>query len=130
MRPRSPSAPAGGEHRVDLRQLDLEQAEIERPLQRLPGAAALEQLHELFGQARGGGAGDLATLPMERLLRPPLHAEAEAAGELAGPHHPHRILAEAHVRVADRPDQPRLEVVETARVVEHRVVGDVVERGR
>ena len=54
--------------------------------------------------------------------------EAEAGGELAGPHHAHRVLLEAHVGVADRADQLRLEIGDPADVVDDREVGDVVEQ--
>jgi len=50
-----------------------------------------------------------------------------AAGELDRAHHPDRVLAEPDVRVADRPDQAGVQVVQAADVVDHGVVGDVVE---
>ena len=47
------------------------------------------------------------------------HLEAEPARELAGPHHPDGVLAEADLGVADRPDEVLLEVVDAADVVDH-----------
>ncbi len=68
-------------------------------------------------------------MAVDRLLRLALDAEAQAPGELAGAQHPHRVLAEAQVRIADRPHQPAPEVDDAVDVVDHREVGDVVEQG-
>src|SRR5262249_1394475 len=42
--------------------------------------------------------------------------------------HANRILAEAYLRIADAPDNPRLEIVKAADVVDNRECRDVVEQ--
>ena len=53
--------------------------------------------------------------------------ESEARGELDGAHHPHRVLAEADVGIADHAHQAVGEVADAADVIDDREIGDVVE---
>ena len=53
--------------------------------------------------------------------------EVEARGEDDGAHHADRVLEKAHARIADRSDQPALEILQAADVVDDRVGRDVVE---
>ncbi len=55
------------------------------------------------------------------------HLEPEPRRELAGPHHPDGVLAEADLGVADRPDEVPFEVLDAADVVDHGEGRDVVE---
>ena len=56
-----------------------------------------------------------------------LDLKSEPRGELDGAHHADRVLAEAHVRVADHAHQSLAQIVDAADVVDDREVGDVVE---
>ena len=58
-----------------------------------------------------------------------VHFEVEARGKDGGAQHPDRIFREAHERVADRHDAAMPQVVEAARVVDHRARGRIVEQG-
>ena len=53
--------------------------------------------------------------------------KAQAARELDGAQHANRILAKSHFGVADRPNEPGLEVLQSPDVVDHRKIGDVVK---
>ena len=88
---------------------------------------ALQRLRQLLGDARRRGLGDLLAVVEDRLVGVGRDREAQAAGELDRAQHADRVLAEADVRIADGPDEARLEVLEAAHVVDHREVGDVVE---
>src|SRR6266542_3288171 len=59
-----------------------------------------QQLQDLLGDARRRGLQDLVAMPQDGVVRGRIDVEAEARGKLDGPHHPHRILAEADVGVA------------------------------
>ena len=120
--------------RVDLAQHggQLLQQHIEQPHfphqkecgQRVPAA---QRLRELLGDARRGGLHEFLAVPEDRLVRVRRDRKAEAARELDGAHHAHRVFLEADVRISDRADQPGREVLETSDVVDHREARDVVE---
>ena len=66
-------------------------------------------------------------MDFDRLEDRLVDVEVEARREDDRAHHPDRILEEAHAGIADRPDQPVLEIAQPADVVDDRVRGDVVE---
>ena len=57
-----------------------------------------------------------------------LDLEAEAGGDAHGAQAADRVLAQPDVRVADRADEPALEVLEAVDVIDDREVGDAVEQ--
>ena len=54
--------------------------------------------------------------------------EPQTRRKFDGPHHAHRVFAEANVRIADTPQQPLLKVFQAAHIVDHREGFDVVEK--
>ena len=66
--------------------------------------------------------------PADCPLRLALDREVEPRRELDRAHHAHGILAEADHRIANRTDEPLLQVLKPAHPIDHRIGLDVVEK--
>ena len=102
-----------------------------RRQQQLEGAharAAAHQAVELFEHPRCRALVDLFSVADEGPLRLVFDAKAEARCELDGPQHAYGVFAKAHVRVANRANQMRLDVRQTAHVIDDGLLLDVVEQ--
>ena len=106
----------------------LECADILQQLERADGVAAAQQPQDLFEHARGRGADEIAGGLLHRLERLGLDVETEATRELGRPQDAHRVLAEAHGRIADRADHAGFEVGQPVAPVEDLVLGRIEEQ--
>src|SRR5581483_10237771 len=70
---------------------------------------------------------DLVAMPQDGVIRRLLDLETETRCELDRAHHPHGVLAETDIGIADHPHAFLPHVLEAADVVDHREIGDVVE---
>ena len=109
-----------GQKRFEQRRLDQQTHGVARP-------AAAKQLQNFFRHARWRRFQNLAAMTNDGVVCGRLDGEVESRCELDRPHHPHRIFAKAHIGIADHAHAMLREVVESADVVDHREVGDVVE---
>ena len=91
------------------------------------GVARSQNLVELFHQPRRRAPRDLVPVNLDRVEDRFVDGELQACGEHDRPQHAHRIFDEPHRGVADAADQPALEIVEPADVVDDRERADVVE---
>ena len=113
----------GAQRRQDHRQrpAGLEQREG-------PGrAAAAEQLEDLLQHAGRRAAGQLAGVAAHGLEGVGGDGEAEPGGEADGPERAHRVLAHAHLGIADGGHAAGLEVGPAVHVVDHLAGGRIVE---
>ena len=90
-----------------------------------PGA---QDLVELLDQPRRRAPGDLRRIAANRINDRWIDRELEPRGKHDRAEHPHRVFAEAHVRIADAPDDACVQVVDAADVVDDREGRDVVEQ--
>ena len=113
---------------ADDRQQAAQRADLAQDLEAVEGVAAAQQPQDLLQHARRGAAHEVVRRLAHRRERLGGDGEAQARGELGGAQDAHRVLAEAHARVADRADQPRLQVAQAVAVVEDRVARRVEEQ--
>jgi hypothetical protein len=125
---RSQQPRGAGSVTAELGKRELEQAGPGPGVDDAGGGARPQALEELVVEPRSGHRADRVAIALDRGRGVGLDHEAESDGVLERPHHPHRVLLEAEVRVADGPDDARVEVVDAADVVDHREVRDVVEQ--
>jgi hypothetical protein len=93
----------------------------------LLGGATAEDLVELLDHPRRRGLRHAMAVRGDGLGHRRIEREVEPRGHDHGAQHPYRIFLEPFVGIADRADDPRLDVVEAAHVVDDRAVRDVVE---
>ena len=110
-----------------LRRQMIEQSHFRQLAKRALRRARAEDLVELLEQPRRRRFADQVRVPADRVDDQRIDAEVEARGQHDRAQHAHRIFAEAHVGIADRADDPRLQILDAARVVDDRERRDVVE---
>ena len=115
------------QHVGELGQQGVQKPDLPHQEERGQGVAALQGLGELLGDPGRRRFDDLLAVVEDRLVSVRRDREAEAARELDRPEHADRVLAKADVWIADRSDEPGFEVLQSADVVDHREVRDVVE---
>ena len=115
-----------------LRQQHFEQAQLFHQEQCALGALEAERAENFLDQARHRGLGEVAAMTFDRRPRRRLDREIELGREAHRANHPDRILAHAHLRIADRADQPRMKVGDAADIIDHlegaRIVKERVDR--
>ena len=74
-----------------------------------------------------GALGDLVAVTRDRGFDRRSIAKSSRGGHRHGTQHPDRILLEPLGRIADAPNDPGLQIVESARVIDDRECRDVVE---
>ena len=124
-----PATPTASRRAVGVQHLAqrLEQAQAVQLAERALGRARPEDLVVLLRQARGRGQRNPLALARDRVDNGRVDREAETRGERHRPLHPHRVLAEADIGIADDRTTPRAQILEAADVVDDGERGDVVE---
>ena len=88
--------------------------------------AGEEQLQRLVEQARGRHTAEQRCELRERRARGFVQRESELGRETRRAQHAHRVLAVPGLRIADQSQHALADIVDAARVVPHREIGDVV----
>ena len=114
---------------MQLRGDRLEQPELGQRPKSLFRRAGAQNLVVLLQQPRRRALGDLVPVRPDRGEDQRIDAEVEACGERHRAQHSHRVLAQPDFRIANRPDDPGLEIFESADVVDDREIRDVVDQG-
>jgi len=91
----------------------------------LRGSCA-KDLVVLLDETRWGAFRDLVAMPPDGAFEGRVDRKVDARRERDGPQHPDRIFVDARLRIANRPHDARLKVLESADVVNDRKRGDVV----
>ena len=108
-------------------QQDSQRTDVAHQLETSPRCPAAQQLEHLFEDARRRATWNLGDVLLHRHERLGLDAQAAFRAEPDGAQDPHRVLAHAHVRIADRPDEPRRQIRLPAHVVDDTAFVHVVE---
>src|ERR1700690_690750 len=104
----------------------IEQSVLPQQSIRFRPEAGQKQLQGLVEQARRRPAAEQISQPADWLLGTGLDAEIQLGREAHGAQHAHRILAIARVRVADEPQAPRPDILDTADEIPNREILDAV----
>jgi hypothetical protein len=110
------------------RHQDLQCADVAQQLEALQRMATAQQAQDLLQQARRRRARQVRSAGGHRRQRVRFDVEAEPAGELRRAQDAHRVLAEAHARIADGADRPRAQVRQAAGIVEDAVADRIEEQ--
>ena len=114
-----------GEYRDET----LERPDIAQQLEAVKSVPAAQQAQDLFEETRRCGSHQVGCRLRHRRKGLGLDPKAESAGELHRTQDAHRILTEAHSRVADGADRAVVEILEAVGVVEDAVLPHVEEEG-
>ena len=98
-------------------------------LQGALGVAGEKEFQHLVEQARRRHAAHARGLGADGLAQLGGDAELQLGGEAHRAQHAHRVLGEAHRRLADHAQHALAQVLKPAGVVHHREIGDVVVQG-
>ena len=106
----------------------LEQADLGELAKRALGCPRPQDLVELLEQPRLRRLGNQRRVAPDGIHRVRIDREVEPRGQHHRAQHAHGILLEPHVRVADRANHARAQILEAAGVVDDREGRDVVEQ--
>src|SRR5579863_977836 len=110
-------------HGFHLGQHLLEESRLVEQFESPPRVAFGEDLDDLVAEALGAGRVSLTREPPDRGNRRRIECKAEARGKAYGAQHTQAVFAEAFQRIADGADAARLDVGESAHVIDDAGLG-------
>ena len=119
---------AGAQETRERRQQQVEQRQLVHQLEGARGGGDSQRAVNLLDHARHRGVQQVLAMALDGGARGGLDLEAELGREAHRAQHPDRVLAHPDLGIADGADEPRLEVGDSAGVVDHVKGARVVEQ--
>ena len=123
---------AGADETRERRQQQVEQRQLVHQLEGARSGGDSQRAINLLDHARHRGVQQVLAMAFDSGARGGLDLEAKLGREAHRAQHPDRVLAHPHLGIADRADEPRFEVGDSAGVVDHvkgaRVIKERVDR--
>ncbi len=112
----------------DRRDQRVHEAAVIQAAKRLFGLAECEKAKKFLEKTRARGRGKFMGVAADGLDRIGMNGEAEPRRKADCAEHPHRVLAKAHIRVADAAQRPLAQIAQPADVVYDPIFVGIVEK--